>query len=198
MLHSSAACERNKEPILAVLRGYLDGPARVLEIGGGTGQHAVWFGRHLPDLVWQSTDRPEYLDLLAERVRREGTPNVPPPLRLDVRDSPWPVRRHVDAVFTANTLHIMSWDCVRHFFRGIGEVLNTDGWLLVYGPFRYRASYTSASNASFDRQLRTRNPASGIRDFEAVEELAAGQGLDLVADHAMPANNQMLVWCRAQ
>ncbi len=195
MLAVSEACERNKGPILAVLGGELAASGSVLEIGSGTGQHAVHFARHLPHLSWQPTELGGELGPLAERILLEGPPNLRPAVALDVRTHPWPAER-VDAVFSANTLHIMAWDAVEHFFRGIGAVLTDPGVLCVYGPFRYRGEYTSASNAQFDRFLRRRDPASGIRDFEALDRLARARGLALAADHAMPANNQTLVWRR--
>ena len=195
MLAVSEACERNKGPILAVLDRELAASRSVLEIGSGTGQHAVHFARHLPHLSWQPTELEGLLGPLAERILLEGPPNLAPALALDVRSHPWPVRP-VDAVFTANTLHIMAWDAVEHFFRGVGAALAADGVLCVYGPFRYRGGYTSDSNAEFDRYLHLRDPLSGIRDLEALEPLAAAAGLGLTADHAMPANNQTLVWRR--
>jgi len=193
VLAVSAACERNKGPILAVLGRELAACHSVLEIGSGTGQHAVHFARHLPHLAWQPTELGAGLGMLAERVRLEGPPNLRPPIELDVHAHPWPVGR-VEAVFSANTLHIMAWDAVEDFFRGAGAALESPGVLCVYGPFRYRGAYTSDSNAEFDEYLRQRDPASGIRDFEALEGLAAAAGLELAADHAMPANNQTLVW----
>ena len=195
MLAVSEACERNKDPILAVLASELAASRSVLEIGSGTGQHAVHFARHLPHLSWQPTELGGELGPLAERIRLEGPPNLNPPIALDVRAHPWPVER-VDAVFSANTLHIMAWDAVEDFFRGVGAVLSAPGVLCVYGPFRYRDGYTSESNAQFDRFLRRRDPSSGIRDFEALERLAAAAGLALAADHVMPANTQTLVWRR--
>lgn len=193
MLAVSEACERNKGPILAVLGGELAASRSVLEIGSGTGQHAVHFARHLPYLSWQPTEVSSELAPLEERILAEGPPNLRPALALDVRVHPWPVER-VDAVFSANTLHIMAWDAVEHFFRGVGEVLTAPGVLCIYGPFRYRGGYTSESNAEFDRYLKMRDPSRGIRDFEALERLAAAAGLELAADHPMPANNQTLVW----
>jgi cyclopropane fatty-acyl-phospholipid synthase-like methyltransferase len=196
MLAHSEACERNKGPILAVLTGALGDSRSVLEIGSGSGQHAVHFARHLPHLAWQPSECPEELGPLTERIRLEGPPNLLPAVELDVRRRPWPLAA-VDAVYSANTLHIMGWDAVQDFFRGVGALLRAPGVLCVYGPFRYRGGYTSDSNAEFDRFLRSRDPASGIRDFEALERLAAGVGLALAADHAMPANNQTLVWRRS-
>lgn len=196
MLPSSEACERNKGPILDVLRDAFATARRVLEIGSGTGQHAVWFARHLPHLDWQPTEQAAELAGLRMRVAAEGTPNLREPLELDVRRQPWPVAA-ADALFSANTLHIMAWEGVEAFFAGVAAVLAAPGaTLAVYGPFRYRGDYTSASNAAFDQWLKGRDPLSGIRDFEAVDALARAAGLALAADHAMPANNQLLVWRR--
>ena len=195
MLNLSDACERNKDPILNILRDAFSSSHRVLEIGSGTGQHAVYFAKNLPHLVWQTSDLQEYLSGLNEWLNQEGPNNVKPPLELNVCHHPWPVSS-IDAVFSANSLHIMSWESVIHFFQGIGEVLMKDGILCIYGPFRYEGKYTSESNASFDQYLKQRDPLSGIRDFEAVNRLAEEQGLNLLKDYSMPANNQTLVWKR--
>jgi cyclopropane fatty-acyl-phospholipid synthase-like methyltransferase len=195
MLSLSEACERNKEPILAVLREELARSTRVLEVGSGTGQHAVHFAAALPQLVWQPSELAENLPPLAERIRLEGGANLRAPLALDVRDDPWPVTA-VDAVFSANTLHIMAWSAVREFFRGVGAVLASSGVLCVYGPFRFGGRHTSDSNAAFDQYLRERDPASGVRDFEALDAEARARGLRFATNHAMPANNRTLVWRR--
>jgi SAM-dependent methyltransferase len=192
----SEACERNRHPILEVLRTAFADRRRVLEIGAGTGQHAVHFARHLPWLAWQPSDRREYLAGLAARVAAEGPPNLAPPVEFDVLASPWPVFE-ADAVFSANTLHIMSWRAVEALFAGVGSLLPAGGVLAVYGPFHYGGRATSDSNAAFDAMLRERDPESGVRDFEAVDVLARVAGLELQADHAMPANNRLLVWRRA-
>ena len=125
----------------------------------------------------------------------EGPANVKNPIGLNVQNEPWPVSS-TDAVFSANSLHIMSWENVKHFFRGVSAVLDPIGLLCVYGTFRYGNLYTSDSNETFDWYLKNRDPLSGIKDFEAVDRLAIKGGLRLVADHAMPANNQMLIWCK--
>ena len=195
MLAQSEACERNKEPILAVLRTEFATRHGVLEIGSGTGQHAVYFAAHLPQLTWQPTEMAPLPEALGERVRLANLPNLRAPLALDVRQLPWPATA-VDAVFSANTLHIMSWESVGHFFRGVGAAMTRGGVLCVYGPFRYRGQHTSASNAEFDAWLKSRDPDSAVRDFEAVDALARAQHLHLSADHAMPANNRTLVWQR--
>ena len=195
MLPHSSACERNKEPILSVLGPALAGRSRVLEIGSGTGQHAVHFARRLPALTWQPTDRAEWLEGLAARVSREGPPNLLAPLELDVLQAAWP-DVDPDAVFTANTLHIMSWPEVGALFAGLGRILAPGALLAVYGPFRYGGEHTAPSNAAFDRELRGRDPASGVRDYEAVDRLACAQGLQAAADHGLPANNHLLIWLR--
>jgi cyclopropane fatty-acyl-phospholipid synthase-like methyltransferase len=195
MLMCSEACERNKDPILEVLVAEFAACTRVLEIGSGTGQHAVYFAAHLPRLSWQPSEVREQLPQLAERVRLEGTANLRPPLELDVCDEPWRAQP-TDAIFSANTLHIMGWSAVRQFFCGLGRLLGSPAVLCVYGPFRFHGAYTSDSNAEFDRYLRARDPLSGIRDFESLDELARAQDLQFSADHAMPANNRTLVWRR--
>jgi SAM-dependent methyltransferase len=199
MLEFSDASERNKGPILAVLTEALANSRRVLEVGSGTGQHAVHFGRHLAHVAWQPSELPSALPALRARISAEAPDNVGEPLELDVTDEPWPravVDGEFDAVFTANTLHIMSWTSVESFFDGLDLVLTGGGVLCIYGPFRYRRAFTTPSNERFDRMLKERDPLSGIRDFEAVNALARDQGLELIADHAMPANNQLLVWRR--
>jgi SAM-dependent methyltransferase len=192
----SDAADRNKAPILEILANELAHSTTVLEIGSGTGNHALHFAANLPHLLWQPTDTGEYLPALRERLRLEGGANLRPVVELDVRSSSWPVGKF-DAIFSANTLHIMSWSSVEQFFRGAGTALATPGVLCIYGPFRYGGRYTSESNAAFDSFLRDRDPESGIRDFEALDSLAKQQGLALAADHAMPANNQLLVWKRS-
>lgn len=191
----SAACERNKAPILEVLRDALAGCRSVLEVGSGTGQHAVHFAASLPQLRWQPTELVNHLALLTARITAEGPANCAAPIALDVRAAHWPVDS-ADAIFSANTLHIMSWVAVEDLFAGVGRILLPHGRLCIYGPFRYAGEFTSPSNAAFDVSLRNRDPASGIRDFEAVAALALEQGLELVADHALPANNQLLAWSR--
>jgi cyclopropane fatty-acyl-phospholipid synthase-like methyltransferase len=193
------ACERNREPILAVLREYFADSRHVLEVGSGTGQHAVHFAAAMPWLQWQCSDRAEHLPGIRAWLDDAALDNTPPPLALDAADAAWlraPTGSgRFDAVFSANTLHIMGWDGVEAFFRGVGEVLEREGGaLVVYGPFNYDGGYTSAGNRDFDAWLQARDPRSGIRDFEAVDALAQAIGMRLVEDVAMPANNRCLVW----
>jgi cyclopropane fatty-acyl-phospholipid synthase-like methyltransferase len=195
MLPFSAACERNKDPILEVLRVRFADRTQVLEIGSGTGQHAVYFSRALVHLTWHPTEQLIYLPDLAERVRLEGPANLRTPTVLDVRQALWPVR-NVDALFSANTLHIMSWSEVTAFYRGVGSVLSPRGVLCVYGPFRYDGRYTSDSNQEFDRMLQERDPSSGLRDIREVTTLALQYGLRLDEDHDLPANNRLLVFVK--
>ena len=166
----------------------------MLEVGSGTGQHAVFFAPALPDTVWQTSDVEENLPAVRLWLDDAKLPNLPPPLRLDV-NGPWPDAQF-DAVFTANTLHIMGWSEVGKFFAGLGKVLEPRGLLAVYGPFNYDGKFTSESNRAFDGYLKSRSSVSGIRDFEAVNGLAAGIGLKRLNDYAMPANNRLLLWVR--
>jgi SAM-dependent methyltransferase len=195
MLPFSAACERNKDPILEVLRIRFADRTRILEIGSGTGQHAVHFARALTHLAWHPTEQLAYLPDLAERVKQEGPRNLRVPTVLDVRQTLWPLRS-VDGVFTANTLHIMSWPEVMALYRGVGAVLAPGGVFCVYGPFRYAGRYTSDSNQEFDRVLLERDPNSGLRDIQAVSALAEQDGMRLDADHDLPANNRLLVFTK--
>lgn len=189
----SESCVQNRDPILAILRPLFADRRHVLEIGSGTGQHAVYFAADLPHLVWQTADVPQHHPGIQAWLEEAALPNVLPPLALDVNDTAWRGGRY-DAVFSANTLHIMGWPEVERFFAGVGAVLEAGGILAVYGPFNYGGCYTSESNARFDAWLKARDPASGVRDFEAVDALARSQGLVLQQDIAMPANNRTLVW----
>jgi len=194
-LRHSPAAERNREPILSCLQAQLPQAGSVMEIGAGTGQHAVFFSAQLPQIRWQPTEIPSALPQLAARIDAEGPDNCASPLPLSVCDADWPGSEY-DAVYTANTLHIISEREVECLFAGAGRRLAPGGRLLIYGPFRYTGDYTSPSNAAFDRALRARDPDSGIRDLEAVQRLAEQQSLILVEDYAMPANNQLLAWRR--
>jgi SAM-dependent methyltransferase len=191
----SDACERNKGPILDVLREALADRRKVLELGGGTGQHAVHFARHLPHLVWQTSDVAAHLRGIHQWIDEAALPNLPPAIELDINQAAWP-SIDADAVYTANTLHIISWPEVQRLFERVGALLPPAGLLVVYGPFKYGGLHTAQSNARFDLMLRERDPQSGLRDFEAVAELAGRNGLVLMQDHAMPANNRTVVWRR--
>lgn len=193
----SEACERNREPILAVLRVAFASAKTVLEIGSGTGQHAVYFAKALPHLTWQTSDAEveAHHPGIVAWIEDSGLTNVRRPLALDVRDTPWPMT-NADAIFSANTLHIMDYASVEAFFRGVARVLAVGGTLVVYGPFNYGGQFTSASNVQFDAVLRARGVGSALRDFEAIDALARGIGLTLLQDAAMPANNRTLVWRR--
>ena len=182
----SEAAERNRAPILSVLERLFADRHAVLEIGSGTGQHAAHFAAALPHLTWQASDVAENLPEIRQWVA------APPPLELDV-DRPFP-RVAADAVFTANTCHIMSWPQVEKMFAAVAALLPANGIFAVYGPFHYGGKPTSESNARFDAMLRARDPASGVRDLEAVRELARRHGLALEEDNAMPANNRLLAF----
>lgn len=189
----SQACENNKDPILEVIKEVFTSPQTVLEIGSGTGQHAIYFAEQLPHLQWQTSDRLENHQGIQSWLEEASLPNVHPPLPLDVTQQPWPVEQ-IDALFTANTLHIMGWEEVMIFFERLGEYLSQDAFACIYGPFNYNGEYTSESNARFDQWLKQQNPKSAIRHKEDVEKLAIKNGINLVKDIAMPANNRLLVW----
>ena len=197
----SPACERNQGPILDQLRVYFADRRNALEIGSGTGQHAVYFAAGMPWLQWQCSDHVDYLPGIGMWLGEAALPNTPAPFALQaVRDpqpglAPMPSCRH-DAVFSANTLHIMAWAEVQALFAGLATVLADDATLVVYGPFNDNGAFTSDSNRDFDISLKERDPHSGIRDFAAVNALAENIGLHLIAEIAMPANNRLLVWRR--
>lgn len=195
MRNFSKAADNNKDAILAVLSARMSETATVLEVGSGSGQHAIHFAAQLTHLRWRPAELEEAIDALRDNLAEVALGNIAEPVALDVRSDPWPVAG-VDTVYTANTLHIMSWPMVVEFMRGAGRALTETGSLYVYGPFRYRGDFTTESNARFDDWLKSRNPDSGIRDFEALNSLAVAQGLVLAADIAMPANNQLLIWHR--
>ena len=197
----SPSCERNKDPILAVLRRHFGDVRNVLEIGSGTGQHAVHFAAAMPWLTWQCSDAEAHLPGIRMWLDEAGLANTPAPFALQVLAEPapaWsaPIPQPHDAVFSANTLHIMGWPEAQAFFLALPALLADEAVVAVYGPFNEGGTYTSDSNREFDGWLKARDPRSGIRDVEAVQALAEEIGLQLVADVAMPANNRMLVWRR--
>lgn len=214
----SEASERNKAPILEVLRPHLANASRVLEVGSGTGQHAVHFAAGLPHLVWQPTDQPQYLAGIDEWVKEAALPNLRRPLPLWAQTEDFAAglastdlaamqtllddgdaAPGFDAVFTANTLHIMAWPEVEALFAGLPTLLRAgSATLIAYGPFNDEGRYSSDSNRDFDAWLKARDPRSGIRDAEAVDGLARAIGFELIDDVAMPANNRTLVWRRVQ
>jgi SAM-dependent methyltransferase len=188
------APERNKGPILEVLRRVLPEAGRVLEISSGSGQHVVHFARHLPSLEFQPSDiDEENLASIRAWRREEKLDNVLEPVRLDVLDAAWPIER-CDAAFNANMIHIAPWACAEGLFAGLGRHLPPGGVFVLYGPFRMGGEHTAESNAAFDADLRRRDPSWGVRDLEAVEALARQHGLALRERVAMPANNQSLVF----
>lgn len=188
----SPAAQRNQVPILEVLKQLLTDKARVLEIGSGTGQHAVAFACALPAVHWQTSERPESLQSLAQRIDQEA-PRLPPPLSLDVQKGPWPAEQY-DVVFTANTAHIMSWAGVCAMMKGVAEMLKPDGSMLIYGPFTQNGQHNAYSNELFDRQLRAADSRQGIRDLNALGIEAQGNQMRLVNLVDLPANNRIAVF----
>ena len=192
----SQACENNKGPICDILARVLAERHCVLEIGSGTGQHVTWFARHLPHLTWQPSDIAANLPSLLPRCAAYEGDNLLPPLALDVSIRPWDAPAQEDAIFTANSLHIMPWGSVEDLFAELADRARSGALLAIYGPFNYRGQYTSRSNAQFDQWLAQQSPHSAIRHFEEVEALARAAGYQLQEDNAMPANNRLLVFAR--
>lgn len=200
----SPSCERNRDPILEVLRRQLGGARHVLEIGSGTGQHAVHFAAAMPWLTWQCSDEVGNLAGITQWLDEAGLANTPPPIALQAMADPAPnfepavpdALLPFDAVFTANTLHIMSWPEVQALFASLPAILAEQALVIVYGPFNEGGDFSSEGNREFEGWLKARDPSSGIRDIETVAALAAGIGLQQVEDVAMPANNRLLVWRR--
>jgi SAM-dependent methyltransferase len=184
--------EKNREPILAVLREVFADRSQVLEIGSGTGQHAIHFGAQLPHLTWQTSDRLDFLPGIRAWLAEAALPNVLPPCEFDVLGQ-WPNGRY-DAVYSANTLHIMSWEAVEALFAGLPTVLVPGGLFFIYGPFMIDGRHTSESNAAFDRSLQEKAPHQGVRDVAAVDALARQAGLELLDQREMPSNNRCLIW----
>ena len=191
----SPACDENRQPILDVIRQVFSRPGVVLEVGSGTGQHAAWLPRFLPHLTWQPSDVAENLPGIRAWLDEAALSNVLPPLGLDVMQTPWPVMA-CDYVFSANTVHIMSWPMVEAFFAGVGRVLVPGGSFCLYGPFMYDGHHTAESNAEFDVWLKARDPESGVRDAADLDRLAYASGMERIDDFEMPVNNRILHWRR--
>ncbi len=189
------SCDENSQPILEVLKPRLPANTRVLEIGSGTGQHAVRFARELPCITWQTSDQAEMHGGIHMWLDEAALANVLPPIELDVTTDHWPSEQY-DAVFSANTAHIMSAEAVDAMFRGVGKVLRAGGRFLLYGPFMYQGKHTSESNIRFDQWLKEIQPHRGIRDVEWLKQIASEGQLHLEEDIEMPVNNRILVWCR--
>jgi len=190
---SSPSCERNKEPILAVLKEVLPHSGLALEIGSGTGQHAAYFAAQLPPLIWQPTDLSSNFPSIRAWAAEAGLSNLREPLELNLFSDRWPVAS-AEAIVCINTIHIVAWAAVEKLFAGAGKLLTTGGVLYAYGPYRYADRALEPSNEDFDKWLKARDPVSGVRDFEAVDALARQNGLVLAGDRAMPANNRSIWW----
>jgi hypothetical protein len=187
------SCEQNKQPILGALKEIFNEQGTLLEIGSGTGQHAVYFSEHLPHLLWQPTEMEDQIAGMKLWLQDAQHNRIKKPDVLNVDSESWPYSE-MDYVFTANTTHIVSWPCVQSMFKGIAKVLKQGGLFAQYGPFNYDGEFTSESNKSFDQWLKGRDPASGIRNFEDLALLAKENNMVLYSDYEMPANNRILVW----
>lgn len=196
MKQFAPSCDRNKDEILAVLQDVLPPSGVVLEIGSGTGQHAVHFAARLPHVVWQPTDVKPNLPSIRAWCDEAALDNIRPPLELDLLSQQWPIET-AHAVVCINTTHIVAWHGVEKLFAGVGRVLAPGGVMYVYGAYRYATRVLEPSNEEFDRWLKARDAVSGVRDFEAVNALAQRNGLQLTEDRAMPGNNRSIWWTKA-
>ncbi|NMP30442.1 DUF938 domain-containing protein [Thalassotalea sp. M1531] len=188
------SCERNKEAIFEHVKLHCAEVTEVLELGNYSGQHASFFANKLPHLIWQCSDQQEYLASLSQNLDEHGTSNLLTPISLDVANhNQWP-RKQYQLIYSANTLHIMSWQHVVCLFKHVAGVCKPNTKLIIYGPFKFDGEYTSASNADFDLWLKARDSQSAIRDFEEVNFLAEQAGFELEANIDMPANNQLVIW----
>lgn len=191
----SAAADRNKDPILEVLKEYIHGEKRLLEIGTGTAQHAVHFAKHFKQLMWVTSDVAENHAVISAALKKENLKNLYGPSKLKIGEDDFP-RGSFDYVYTANTLHIMSWKECKTLFKLLGKRLREGSLVFFYGPFKYRGDFTSESNKEFDAMLKERDIRSGIRNFEDVNNNMTEHGFKLLDDHDMPANNRLLVYER--
>ncbi len=195
-LNFSPSCERNKQVIAEQLLCHFKSSIAVLEIASFSGQHAAHFAPLLPHLSWQPSDLAEHITALTENIALANINNIDTPIALDVSNTNlWPEHQY-DGIFSANSLHIMSWAHVEYFFKNLQPCLAENAVLCIYGPFKYHGEFTSRSNANFDLWLKDRDKVSGVRDFEAVNKLAGNIGFTLQQDISMPANNQLLIWQR--
>ena len=189
----SEACFRNQKPIAEALISYLSEVEFLLEIGSGTGQHAVYCAARLPHIRWQPSDLLAAHQGMNMWLNEANLPNILPPLVLDVEQL-WPIEQ-VDAIFTANTIHYVPWKTVVALFEGAARILSSDGLLLIYGPFNEHGQFTSEGNASLDAWVKSSvNPQAGIKDLDQLKMLAAKLGLQLKDNREMPANNRLLVF----
>jgi predicted O-methyltransferase YrrM len=189
----SQACENNRGPISQVLERVLVDCQSVFEIGSGTGQHAVWFSRAMPHLQWQTSDRKENHQGITQWISDSSLENIHHPLELDVGAGPWP-EGLFDAIFTANTAHIMALSEVELMFSGVSKLLISGGLFCLYGPMQYSGVIAAESNRAFDARLRAVKSTQGIREFNDLNKLAATFGMELIEDNDLPANNQLIIW----
>lgn len=193
----ASASARNAAPILGVLVHELRDKSALFEIGSGTGQHAVTFAAALPGLTWQTSDLEQSHVGIRAWIEESGLDNVLPPVHFDVLTA-GAVSGEYDAVFSANTAHIMSYAAVQRMFELAGTMLRSGGVFCLYGPFSRGGQFSTASNEAFDASLRARNSSMGIRDLDDLEGLAGRNGMQLARTYAMPANNLLLIWSREE
>jgi hypothetical protein len=189
----SQACINNRGPISGILERVFADKRNILEIGSGTGQHAVWFASKMPHLSWQTSDQAQYHGGINQWIGECPSPNLLAPIPLNVLTDPWPTSAY-DGIYSANTAHIMPWEAVVAMFAGVGDRLVSNGIFCLYGPMKYQGELDAQSNVQFDQRLQQQLPHQGIREFHDINRLALAAELVLLEDNAMPANNRLLVW----
>ena len=194
----SSACEKNKKPILEVLKEIISPENRhLLEIGAGTGQHAIYFASHFRDLNWTISDIASRQYDLKQLIYKEKLKNIHGPIEFEIGKTLFP-REDFDLIFLANVFHIISWKLIKTLIKTFGKSLKEGTQVLVYGPFNYEGAFTSSGNKQFDKNLREKDPLSGIRSFEDVKKVMEKNGLFLGKDYEMPANNRLLLFMKIE
>ena len=193
-LPTSVSCQKNRDPIVKELARIFKKTSKVLEIGSGTGQHAVWFAPRLPWLDWQPSDLENHQDDINKWLRSYPAPNLRKPIVLDV-GSVWP-KTCYDAIFSANTSHILSWENVEYMITGAASMLPKNGIFCLYGPFKIRDMDMAPGNAAFDKKLKVSSPKRGLRHVEMIDKIATSSGLQMTENVSMPENNRILSWIK--
>ncbi len=187
------SCDRNSAPILEVLKEYLKDYKKLVEMGAGTGQHAIYMAPHFPELEWYLLDQKDRHEGIKTWLHDFPRANVKGPIEYSIGENDWPIS-DCDVVFTSNTLHIVSWEKDLQFFDDLTNALSSGGLFMAYGAFNYNGDFSSESNKKFEEWLKERDPASGIKDFEKVKAELEKRDFELVKDHEMPSNNRLLVF----
>ena len=185
---------RNRTPILEILKKEIEGSKKLLEIGSGTGQHAVYFSKKLPQILWQTSDRSMNHESIIYWIKRYNLKNLLPPLDIEIGLNEKNINDIFDCVFSSNTSHIMSLENVKKLFALVGKILNKNGKFFLYGPFKINLEFTTKSNEDFHEKLKAENKLMGLRDIEELDNFATENNMQNHALYEMPANNYLSIW----